>query len=95
MKRLEKDSKTKLFVPGPAATSCTSHFEEEYRCGKYITLSDSAISTIVIKSKSNNKVCFDISVLFFQSYLSINYLTQLYLYNLLTQKKKLHQEILI
>ena len=29
MKRLEKDSKTMLFVPGQVATTCTSHFEEE------------------------------------------------------------------
>ena len=28
IKRLEKDSKTKLFVPGPTAKICTSHFEE-------------------------------------------------------------------
>ena len=30
MKRLEKDSKTKLFVPGPAAKICTSNYDEEY-----------------------------------------------------------------
>ena len=30
MKRLEKDGKTKLFVPDLAATICTSHLEEEY-----------------------------------------------------------------
>ena len=30
MQRLEKDIKTKLFVPGPAAKMCTSNFEEEY-----------------------------------------------------------------
>ena len=28
MKRLEKDSKTKLFVPGPAAKICTSHLKK-------------------------------------------------------------------
>ena len=57
MKRLEKDSKTKPFVPGPTATICTSYFEKEYiyiyiyRCGKYITLRDGAIPTILIKCK--------------------------------------------
>ena len=30
MKRLEKDFKTKLFIPGPAAKICTSNYEEEY-----------------------------------------------------------------
>ena len=51
-KQLEKDSKTKLVVPGPAAQMCTSHFEEEYIywCGKYITLRDGAIPIIFIKS---------------------------------------------
>ena len=29
MKRLEKDIKTK-FIPGPAATMCTSHYVEQY-----------------------------------------------------------------
>ena len=30
MKLLDKESKTKLFVSGPASKICTSHFEEEY-----------------------------------------------------------------
>ena len=67
MKLLERDSKTKLFVP--VAKICTSHFEEEYiyRCGKYINLRDGVIQTIFIKSLVNLKAYFDISLLFFVS----------------------------
>ena len=48
MKRLEKNIETKL-VPGPAATMCSLHYEEEYiyRCGKFITLRDGAIPSTV------------------------------------------------
>ena len=80
MKRLEKDSKTKIFVPGPAARIFISHFEEEYIGVEMyyfkITLRDDVIPTIFYKITIKSRDCFDISLLFLVSYLLRNYLTQ-------------------
>ena len=74
MKRLEKDSKTKLFIPGPVAKCVLHILKKNLQVWKIYYFNKWCDTNNFIKSQ--DKVGFDISSLFFVSYLSRNYLTQ-------------------